>query len=154
MTEPKFDFSVFTSPRILYTELNLTAAAGALPRATTNFNDLKASRDMLIDYIYVGDDGTYATGSATIDQSNLQGLNVNWQIADRASFFPQALVPVMSMHNWWDCDRTQTYGPAPAVAVAYLNPIGTLYWRNTLRWVYNPGQSFRVDWQKVGNNTA
>ena len=148
----KFDFSVFCHPRILYTELNLTAAAGALPRSTTNFNDLKCSRDLLIDFIYIGDDGTYATGNVTVNQSNLQGLNVNWQIADRAAYFPQALVPVMAMHNWWDCDRTQTYGPAQNPAVDYLTPIGNLYWRNTLRWVYNPSQSFRVDWQKIGNN--
>lgn len=154
MGEKHFDWSVFTHPRILYTELALSIAAGATPRLTTNFNDLKCSRDLLVDYIYIGDDGTFSSSPATPNQSNLQGLNINWQIADRAPYFPQGLVPVMTMHNWWDCDRTQSYGPAQNPDVTFLNPIGSLYWRHTLRWVYNPSQSFQVDWQKVGNNAA
>jgi hypothetical protein len=138
----KFDFSVFTSPRILYTERDLTAPGTAGATIITDTNDLKASRDFLIDYIWIGDDGNYRLGGQ-VNESASQYLLVNWQIADRAPLVPQALVPASTLQNWWDCDRTQD----PTLPAAGW-PASTFTWRHTLRWVYNPSQSYRVDWQK------
>lgn len=142
----KFDFSVFTHPRILYTERQLTPAGTADARATTDTNDLKASRDILFDYIWVGDDGNYKYSSILFNQSLLADLRVNWQIADRAPWFPQELVPACALQNWWDCDRTQV----PTVP-SFLYPQAVWFWRHTLRWVYNPAQQFRFDWQVRGS---
>lgn len=138
MPEQKFDFSVFTHPQILFTERFL--AAGSDPVAT-DYNDLKASRDFLIDWICIGDDGNYGT-SFDINASNLQHLEVNWQIADRAPVFPAGLVPAAAFQTWWDCDRTQL----PTLSSGFY-PNSVFFWRHVLRWVFNPSQSFRIDYE-------
>ena len=142
MSEQKFDFSVFTTPRILYTEMDLTAPGTVGATGITANNDLRTSRDYLIDYIWIGDDGNYRLGGAA-NESGTQYLNVSWQISDRAPIVPQALIPLPILQNWWDCDRSHD----PTVAAAGY-PACNWFWRHTLRWVYNPGQTYRVDWQK------
>jgi hypothetical protein len=142
MSEQNFDFSVFVHPRILYTEQELGPAGTESSRATTDTNDLKTSRDFLIDFIWIGNDGGYKYGG---DYSADYGasIEVNAQIADRAPFFPQGLIAAFALQNWWDCDRTHN-----PVLPKFDYPQAVFLWRHTLRWVYNPAQSFRLDWQK------
>lgn len=145
MSEQKFDYSIFTRPRILYTECQLSPMGTEGASATTSTNDLRTTQDFLIDFICISADGDYLHGGPKHFNS-LGYLYLNWQIAGRAPFFPQRLVPAFTMYNWWGGDA----GHCPVVTPD-VYPFAIYSWQHALRWVYHPGQSFRVDWQKRGS---
>lgn len=137
------DFTLFTHPRILYTERAIDNTAVVF----VDQNALRTSRDMLIDYIWVSMED-YSVGGGGIGPNNtqLQFLWLNWNISDRAQWFPEGVVPCQMLHNFWDCDMSVV----PNLGAGLCVP--TYLWRHTLRWVYNPAQGMTINWAVPASN--
>lgn len=141
----KHDFSVFNHPRIFFAERGV-------PHGEVRFfeqNDLKTSRDFLIDYIWIGE-SRYSIegwgGLGTTTPSLIRNININWQIVDRAPIWPLDEFSVTSLQNYWDADRG--WNPCSPADTGFC----TLLWRHALRWIYNPTQDVRIDWEALGAN--
>lgn len=139
MPNEREEFMRFTHPRILYAEARVVAGA---PGIYLDQNQLRTSRDMLIDYIWLSEE------SASLDTGEknlclLHNLLVNWAISDRQAFYPHEGVPCGVLHNLWDAERTaipfNMFGDPIVYPAVFL-------WRHTVRWLLNPAQGIRVDW--------
>jgi hypothetical protein len=141
----KHDFSVFNHPRIFYAEKRVGAAASATQTAYFEQNDLKVSRDFLLDYIWIGEN-TFPY-YANVDLSLIRSLMINWQIVDRAPIWPMEDFPVSTMQNHWEADRS--WNPC-GVRDSQDPQYCTLLTRHGLRWTYNPTNDVRIDWEVAG----
>lgn len=129
-------WSVFTWPRILYTEVAVANNATVF----VNSEDLRTGRDMLIDWIVVSED-TYATiGVLGANLSYLSALNVDWWITDRPHFAPQGPILAAWLDNVYA--REHTANPVQALTV------GTAQYmtRHPLRWRYEAMQNIAIEW--------
>lgn len=138
----KHDFSVFNHPRIFFAER-------IVPREEVRFfeqNDLKTSRDFLIDYIWIGEDRYFGEGwdPPNNTPSIIRDININWQIVDRATVWPMDEFSVTNLQNYWDADRS--WNPCAPADTGFCS----LLWRHALRWIYNPTQDVRIDWEAPG----
>jgi len=139
--QSKVDFSTFVHPQMLFSERALAANGEVF----MNQNDLKTSRDFVVDYIWFSEYSLPDIGGVPGAQATLiQDMWVNWAITDRAWWFPQDVVPAPYMQTHWDADRTQ----AANLALNLANP--TFVWRHPLRWLYNPNQGVTVEWEDPG----
>lgn len=134
----EFDHTKFTHPRILFDETQVAFGGGAATPLATN--NLRTSRDMIVDLIGVSDE-TYSLNLGAAGNTFLQYIDLNWQVTERARWRPLDLARAIDLHNEIGDHSTD---PTQADLAGW----GMHRWLFSEPWLYGPKDGYQIDWSQ------
>lgn len=134
------DWGKFNHPKIVFAEKVILAGKSD----TIQQNELKVSRDMVVDYLAISDD-TFTTAPRITNphQTFLHWIGVNWSVVERSSWIPVGFGSIEEFHNFYEGDSTNV--PIDPLTGNTLTMWGALRWRHSEPWVYNPIDTVSID---------
>jgi hypothetical protein len=134
------DWHKFNHPKIVFAEKVILAGRSD----TIQQNELKVSRDMVVDYLAISDD-TFTTEPrvAGPHQTFLHWIGVNWGVVERSTWIPIGFGSIEEFHNFYEGDSTNV--PIDPLTGDTRTMWGALRWRHSEPWAYNPIDTLSID---------
>lgn len=140
------DFSAFNHPKIMFAEhvVEQAGAAGNADRFTFEDNQLRVSRDTIVDLLVVTEESR--SGEEDLTDPNgtfLHYLGVNYRVTERPDWVKSGDAPIETFHNFHEGDRSG--GAIPdALTTGYTTAWGKLQWNFFEPWIYEPIDTLTV----------